>query len=577
MTAVAREDAVLLRRVRAPLVALPAPSSMHVDWRTRWIVVFIAVGIAVRLIRYLLRFPLWADESFLAVNFLHRGYGDLMRPLDCHQVAPLLFLWTELSAVKLLGFNEWTLRLVPMLSGIASILLFHRLARYLVRGTALVLAVGVFAVNYSGVRYACEVKPYGVDLMVSTLILLLTVRSWNQPDNTRRLWMLTAVMPFALGLSFPALFVAGGASVAIAAVLLGSPSRRGWTAWIAYNVVMAGSFLVWYRLAIRGQAQAEMAVMTSGWNDAFPPHDSLVKLVVWLLRAHAGPLLAVPVGGDNWGSAATLLLCLAAVVVLVRQARYRLLLLFAAPFALNLLAAALRLYPYGGHMRLAMHLVPIVSLLTATGAAALLRPLSLRERAGVSAGNLLFANDLHGEALNRPTAVAIALLVTLATVFIARDFYRPGKEQSDIRKRDFAVWFWSGLERGHEVVCLANDLPRALPPLGKSGRGRVAPQFLCNEQIYSPRHVQGKSCDLPHVSCERPLACVHYWSHLAPYDPTEFNRWLTAMQQRYNLIASAGYPLLQDNDNDRQPEPADRVEVYEFAEVTTSLQTFAVR
>jgi hypothetical protein len=564
MSAVAREDAVLVRRVKAPLVALTVLSRGNVDWQARWIVAFMAVGIAVRLIRYLLRFPLWADESFLAVNFLHRGYGDLMQPLDCHQVAPLLFLWTELTAVKLLGFSEWSLRLFPMLSGLACLLLFHRLARHLVHGTALVLAVGIFAVNYSGIRYACEVKPYGVDLVVSTLILLLTVRWWKRPHNTRRLWLLTAVMPFALGLSFPAVFVAGGASLAIGVGLLGSPSRRGWTAWTVYNVVLCMSFLAWYWLAIRGQAQAEMAVMTSGWNDAFPPRDSLVKLVVWLLRAHAGPLLAVPAGGDNWGSVATLLSCIVAAIVLMRQSRYRLLLLFAAPFALNLLAAMLRLYPYGGHMRLSMHVVPIVSLMAGVGAAALLPPLSLRERARVRADNLLFANHWHGKALNRPTAVAIALLVSLATVFTARDFYLPAKEQTDIRKRDFAVWFWSSLERGHEVVSLAGDMPPALPPLGKAGQGRAAPPFLCNEQIYSPRAARGKPCDLAHVSAERPLASVHYWSHLAPYDSAEFRHWLDAMQQRYHLIASSCYPLLQDNDNDRQPEPADRVDVYEF-------------
>ena len=349
---------------------------MHVAWHARWIVVFIAVGIAVRLIRYLLRFPLWADESFLAVNFSHRGYADLMRPLDCHQVAPLLFLWTELSAVKLLGFNEWTLRLVPMLSGIASILLFHRLARYLVRGTALVLAVGIFAVNYSGIRYACEVKPYGVDLMVSTLILLLTVRSWKQPDNSRRLWMLTAVMPFALGLSFPALFVAGGASVAIAAraprftdrAAAGRHGSRTTLSWPASFLVLVSAchprpgagrngcddLGLERRLpAARFAGQTgRMAPSCPRWPTAWPCR--------WAATTGA--------------ARRTLLLCLAAAVVLLRQARYRLLLLFAAPFALNLLAAALRLYPYGGHMRLAMHLVPIVCLLAGVGAAALSFP-----------------------------------------------------------------------------------------------------------------------------------------------------------------------------------------------------------
>ena len=290
---------------------------------------FVCLGVAVRLIRYLLRFPLWGDEALLAVNFLNRDFAGLMRPLDCHQVAPLLFLWTELTAVKLLGFNEWSLRLFPILCSIASLFLFHRLARQLLSGTALVLAVAIFAVSYSGIRYAAEVKPYGVDQMVSTLILLLTVLWWRRPDETRWLWLLTAVTPLALGLSFPAIFVAGGASVAMAAVLTGRRTSRDWTMWTIYNVVVATSFLGWYWLGIRAQSQAELGLMTACWSNAFPPLDSLLKLGRWLLEAHAGALLAVPVGGENWGSTGTLVLCTVAVVMYARQGRYRLLLLCA--------------------------------------------------------------------------------------------------------------------------------------------------------------------------------------------------------------------------------------------------------
>jgi 4-amino-4-deoxy-L-arabinose transferase-like glycosyltransferase len=536
-------------------MSAPTAGRAAVDWHARLIVMFIAVGIGLRLVRYALRFPLWNDEALLAANFLDRGFADLMRPLAYHQVAPLGFLWAELAAVKLLGFNEWSLRLVPMLGGIASIFLFHRLARHVVRGTALVLTMGIFAANYSSVRYACEVKPYGVDLAVSTLLLLLTVRWWKRPEQTKWLWALAAAMPLALGLSFPAVFVAGGASVAIAAVLCRTLSRRGWAVWGILNLAIAASFLTWYWLAISAQAHAESGVMVAGWSEAFPPHSSILKLAVWFVKVHAGPLLAVPIGGDNWGSTSTLLLCIVAVVVLVRQAQYRLLVLCAAPFALNLLAAALRLYPYGGHMRLSMHVVPIVCLLAGIGAAAALSPLSHRERARVRAVD---------ESVMRRILIAVALLLGLATGISARDIYLPGKKEQDIRKRDFAMWFWNSMERDHEVVCLLNGLPPALPPLSALGQGRPSPQFQCNERIYSPRRSNGKLFDLTRVSRDRPLACVQYWSHLAPYKPAIFSHWLDEMRQRYDLVATSRYPLLQDNDNDRQPEPADHVEVYEF-------------
>ena len=343
------------------------------DWQARWIAIFLMAGLAARLIRYLLRFPLWGDEAMLAMNFIDRGYAELLRPLDFHQVAPPLFLWAELTDVKLLGFQEWALRLFPLLCGIASLFLFYRLACLLLRGPARVLAVGVFAVSYSGLRYATEMKPYAVDQMASVLLLLLAVRWWRQPNQTRWLWALAAVVPLVLGLSYPAVFVAGGVSLFMAAVLWNCRVSGAWRAWIAYNVALTGSFLAWYRLAAGAQAGAELDLMARMWGGAFPPRDSLSGLFNWLVRTHTGPLLAMPVGGDHYGSVVTTALCLLALGVMVRGGRYYLLLLCTAPFALNLLAAAIHRFPYGGHMRLAMHLAPLVCILAGMGAAALLQ------------------------------------------------------------------------------------------------------------------------------------------------------------------------------------------------------------
>ena len=96
-----------------------APAEKEINWQARWIMAFLVAGVVIRLARYLLRFPLWGDEAMLSMNLLDRDYAGLMQPLNFHQVAPLLFLWIELAAVKLLGFNEWSLRLFPLLCSIA--------------------------------------------------------------------------------------------------------------------------------------------------------------------------------------------------------------------------------------------------------------------------------------------------------------------------------------------------------------------------------------------------------------------------------------------------------------------------
>jgi hypothetical protein len=527
------------------------------DWQARWIVIFMAVGVTARLLRYLLRFPLWGDEAMLSMNLMDRDYAGLMRPLDCHQVAPLLFLWTERTAVKLLGFNEWALRLFPLLCGIASLYFFQRLARLLLRGNALVLAVGIFAVAYSGLRYASETKPYAVDQLVSTIVIWMAVQWWRQPGDTRWLWALTAFTPLALGVSYPAVFVVGGTSLTVAMLLLKASSPRGWRAWVALNLALAGSFLVWFKLAVEGQSGAELNIMGRMWEETFPPHGSLSGLLWWLLRVHAGPLLAVPIGGDHWGSAGTALLCIVAAAVLIRRGRYRMLLLCAAPFALNLLAAAMHRYPYGGHMRLAMHLAPLIAILAGIG---------LAETLSFFTRNRPSSFDIRPSSFSAtwPVRAAAGLLVLLAIASTARDFVLPGKEQQEIRRRDFAVWFWGSMEREHEVVSISGDLKRFFTPPGFVWHNCISPQFLCNARIYSPRQSRGIPCDLGRVSRDRSLLCVQYWSHSSPYDLIAFNHWLDEMRERFDLIAMRNYPMTQDNDYDAVKEPLDRVEVYEF-------------
>ncbi|MCR4415184.1 MAG: glycosyltransferase family 39 protein, partial [Thermoguttaceae bacterium] len=202
----------------------------------RWIAGLIALGIAVRLVRFALRFPLWYDEAALSANFLDRGYLDFLRPLECGQAAPILFLWVQTTLVRLLGFTEYSLRLFSLATGIASLLVFRRLAGRLLEGSALVLAVGILAVSYPAIRYSAEGKPYGSDLFVSVVLLALAVEWMARPERTGLLWGLAAVAPWCIGLSFPAAFVGGGVSLATGWVLWRTGSRRGWAPWAVYNL-----------------------------------------------------------------------------------------------------------------------------------------------------------------------------------------------------------------------------------------------------------------------------------------------------------------------------------------------------
>src|SRR5262245_33302906 len=157
-------------------------------WSRNVALLLVLLGIAWRLLRYFLQFPIWGDEAFVCLNFVDRDYLGLMKPLRYMQVAPILFLWSELAAYRLLGGSELALRLLPLLAGLGSLLLFWRLARLTLPPLAGVLAVGILAVAYYPVRHACEVKPCALDLFLSLTPLVAAVRRPRQPARAGVRW-----------------------------------------------------------------------------------------------------------------------------------------------------------------------------------------------------------------------------------------------------------------------------------------------------------------------------------------------------------------------------------------------------
>jgi 4-amino-4-deoxy-L-arabinose transferase-like glycosyltransferase len=344
----------------------------------------LAVGVLWRAWRYLLCFPLWGDEAMVCLNFLELDYAGLTRQLRYCQVAPLLFLWGERTALRVLGPSELALRLLPFLAGLGSLLLFWRLARAALNPLAVPLAVGFLAVAIWPVSMGTFAKPYSFDLFMAVLLMLPAVLWLRRPDQRKWLALLALAAPVAVFGSYPAVFVGGAASLA----LLPSAWRQGGKArllFAAYNLALAGSFLAHYWVVGRGQLHTPANGMTTEagmrayWADGFPPPPG-PALTKWLLEAHTGQMFAYPVGAAGGGSAATVLLFLAGAGHFWATRRRPLLVLCAAPFALGLVAAALHRYPYGASCRLSQHVAPAVCLAAGAGAAALLGRLRSAER-----------------------------------------------------------------------------------------------------------------------------------------------------------------------------------------------------
>jgi hypothetical protein len=256
------------------------------------------------------------------------------------------------------------------------------------------VAIGFLAVARWPVSMGTIVKPYSFDLFFSLVLLLPAVYWLRRPEQTRWLGLLVVVAPLALMGSYPAVFVAGGVSLA----LLPTVWRRHWTVWslyAAYNLLMLAAFFVCHLVIGREQLDpvggTVKEAMQVYWADGFPPAEA-GPLLRWLVLIHTGRMMAYPFGEANGGSALTFLLFVLGLWTFVRLRRWQLVVLWLTPFALGLIAGAIRAYPYGGCCRLSQHVAPVVCLLSGAGVAQLIqraRSLSLRRRWAVALGCLL--------------------------------------------------------------------------------------------------------------------------------------------------------------------------------------------
>ena len=527
-----------------PLTVLPLPETEAASLRARRIVwLLMGLGIAARCMRLALRFPLWSDEALLATNLMDREYAELLEPLGASQVAPFLFMWVQLTFVKLMGFNEFALRMFPFLCGIGSLFLFRRLAARLLGGGACVGAVALFAVAYPLIRYSGDAKPYGSDVLVTLILLTLAVEAWRQPAQWRPMAALIAFLPLGIGLSYPAVFVGGGVSLALGASALARGGRRAWLRWGLYNFVLIASFAGLFALSAAGQAEAEGDFMRTYWPHAFPPYKAPLELAAWLVKTHAGSMLGYPVGSNDGGSSLTLLCCIAGTYVLLRERRWTLALLFFVPPGLHLVAAAMQRFPYAGHMRFTLYLAPILCLLAPLGAA------------------WATARFVRPARRMRLCAILLGLFALIPLGSMVRDAVRPYKRAASFaRGRDFARWFWHDKALDGELVGLRSDLG-----LYFSARGLESvhlAMYVCNQHIYSKRHARGEPPDFARVSKQWPLRVVQVRAHSFKYDRKGFERWMTEMQTKYELVDHEIYPMVHMN---KGVEPLfSWIDVYEF-------------
>ena len=280
--------------------------------------VLVALGLLLRLRQYLHARPVWLDEAMLLSNILGRSFGDLLRPLESDQTAPVPFLWAVRLCAVLGGTDERVLRLVPFLAGVGLLFAVLFAARRLLAPGAATVALLLVALSPMLIYFANEVKPYGVDACAFAALALLTARLVEQPgDRGRRAALLAGGGVVALA-SAPAPFMLAGVGAArvLAPAVRRAPGAPAWLAAMA--LLWGGAFAAEYVLVYR--AASGSAYMQRFWTPYFlsPALPGLGGKVVtatvegmesWFLalgggwRAVVAGLLVLPLGLGAWALA----------------------------------------------------------------------------------------------------------------------------------------------------------------------------------------------------------------------------------------------------------------------------------
>lgn len=195
-------------------------------WYSILLYLIILLGILLRLKGLNYNPSMWHDECALGWNIKFKSYLDYFGILRFMQMAPPFFMIMTKLTVKVLGFSDYNLRLIPFLFSCMSFIAFYFLAKKtLTVKSSVFWALFLFAINEKLINFSFEFKPYSSDVFFAIICLLFFMNlNVEKLTNKKTLFygILLAIIPW---FSFTSIFLiaAGGINL-----ILKELHEKGW-------------------------------------------------------------------------------------------------------------------------------------------------------------------------------------------------------------------------------------------------------------------------------------------------------------------------------------------------------------
>jgi len=326
----------------------------------------IAAGIILRLAKYLSDWSLRGDEFSVVLNLLDRSMASLLTsPMDHEQAAPIGFLAIEKLFLHLFGSSEYSLRFIPISTGIASIFLYYKFLAKTLNKYGSLFALTAFSFGNYLIYYASEIKQYSTDVFITILLSLAFLAHVNKKDLQNRDFILLGIGGVAaLLFSHPALFVLIGMGFTL--IIHHIRNKTNLIKTLIMGIAWAGTFGLLYLLLLRKQVTSEYLIIFWGNLLSYMPMPPW-RDISWFFKALEG--LYFVVGEISGGLIIVLSLSILGAWGFIKKQQWQWVVFIVFVAGLNMVVSGFQKYPF--HGRLILYLLPLVFLVLGKGVEAL--------------------------------------------------------------------------------------------------------------------------------------------------------------------------------------------------------------
>ena len=132
---------------------------------------------------------LWLDElhTILETN-PHVSWSEFFDFLRCCEPHPPLFFFLERITFSILGYEEQYIRIIPALSGVATVWATYKLGKEVLNERLGLIAALITTVNYYSVSYSQDARGYGLLWLFTVLSFCYFIRLAKNLDRKSAIW-----------------------------------------------------------------------------------------------------------------------------------------------------------------------------------------------------------------------------------------------------------------------------------------------------------------------------------------------------------------------------------------------------